>query len=82
VYIIFSPFQFYGPGGRGILDLTEITWTIEPIGFNPPTNLGPLLAETTGPVVPAIVAIETDPSMPSKIPVPFLIVTIQVNNKK
>jgi len=60
-----------------MFDLTVITWTIEPST----TNVSPLLA-IIGPVVPAIVAIVTDPSIPSNAPVPILVVTIQFNKMK
>jgi len=36
----FHLFFFYGPVGRGMFDLTVITWTIEPRGFNPPRKKG------------------------------------------
>jgi len=69
----------YSPGGRGIFDLTKITWTIEPIGFVPWLKAAGSVVpreRAIGPVVPAIVATVTDPSIPSKAPVPFLEVTI------
>jgi len=59
---------FYGPGGRGIFDLTEITWTIDPIV----SIVGN--GAKISPVVPAMVAISTDPSIPSNEPVPPMIV--------
>jgi len=63
---------FYGPGGRGIFDLTEITWTIDPTGGR--TLTGESKSSKIGPVVPAMVAISTDPSIPSNEPVPPMIV--------
>jgi len=58
--------------------LTKITWTIEPIGFNRLNLTGKPCK--IGPVVPAIVAMVTDPSIPSNGPVPLLFVTIQFNS--
>jgi len=63
--------------------LTVITWTIEPTGFVlvKVTIRGPCEL-TSGPVVPAIVVIVTDPSIPSNAPVPLLVATIQFNPMK
>lgn len=51
-----------------------MTWTIEPIGGKTGKSEDPTSLNTKGPVVPAMVAISTDPSMPSNAPVPPIIV--------
>lgn len=52
--------------------MTEITWTIDPTGGR--TVTGESKSKKIGPVVPAMVAISTDPSIPSNEPVPPMIV--------
>ena len=61
--------NIYGAVGNGILDVTEMDCTIKPNLCNPPRS--PCLAVTgtlrNAPAEPAIVAICTVPSIPSKL---------------
>jgi len=57
-----------------MLDLTEITWTIDPTGGRTSSKLKIFKRKIIGPVVPAMVATSTDPSIPSNEPVPPMIV--------
>ena len=55
--------NIYGAVGNGILDVTEMDCTINPNLFNPP----PSRLLKNAPAEPAIVAICTVPSIPSKL---------------
>ena len=55
-----------------MFDLTEITWTITPSGEEIFKLVVPKETPISGPVVPPIVTIVTDPSIPSNDPVPDL----------